>query len=62
MALPIWGMYMTDIYNNGTLNISKDKFERPDNLDIQIDCDDAIDELEKGEGENKETTEFEIDF
>jgi len=62
LALPIWGMYMTDIYNDITLDISKDEFERPDNLNILIDCDGATDELENGEGENKETTEFEIDF
>jgi penicillin-binding protein 1A len=55
-------MYMTDIYNDITLDISKDEFERPDNLNILIDCDGATDELENGEGENKETTEFEIDF
>jgi len=62
LALPIWGMYMTDIYNDGTLDISKAEFERPENLSILIDCDEASDELENGEGENKETTEFEIDF
>jgi penicillin-binding protein 1A len=62
LALPIWGMYMTDIYNDGTLDISKDKFERPENLNIEINCDGDTDELENGEGENRETTEFEIDF
>jgi penicillin-binding protein 1A len=62
LALPIWGMYMTDIYNDDTLDISKAEFERPENLSILIDCDEASDELENGDGENKETTEFEIDF
>ena len=38
MALPIWGMYMKDVYANEKLNVSKEDFERPENLDIQIDC------------------------
>jgi len=62
LALPIWGMYMKDIYKDGTLNISKDEFERPDDLNIQIDCNEAFDEFENEEGENKEAIEFEIDF
>ncbi len=38
MALPIWGMYMKDVYADEDLKISKEGFERPDNLSIEIDC------------------------
>lgn len=60
LALPIWGMYMKDIYADESLDVSKEKFERPDNLSIQVDCDE-FSEDETGE-EKEETTEFEIDF
>jgi penicillin-binding protein 1A len=38
MALPIWGMYMKDVYANPELKVSKGEFERPDNLSIAVDC------------------------
>lgn len=38
MALPIWGLFMQKCYNNNNLNISKDTFEKPKNLSIQVDC------------------------
>ncbi|WP_026913593.1 penicillin-binding protein 1A [Christiangramia portivictoriae] len=38
MALPIWGMYMKDVYANPDLKVSKEAFERPDNLSIATDC------------------------
>ncbi|WP_295180286.1 transglycosylase domain-containing protein [uncultured Christiangramia sp.] len=38
MALPIWGMYMKDVFANPDLNVSKEAFERPENLSIAIDC------------------------
>ena len=39
MALPIWGMYMRDVYKDKDLEISDGDFQKPDNLTIQIDCD-----------------------
>jgi penicillin-binding protein 1A len=39
MALPIWGLYMKKNYANPELGISKEDFEKPDNLSIEIDCD-----------------------
>lgn len=60
LALPIWGMYMKDVYQDESLNISKDEFEKPDNLSIQIDCDETSEEeLEENE---EPKAEFEIDF
>lgn len=38
MALPIWGMFMKKCYEDKTLNVSKEPFERPKNLAIKVDC------------------------
>jgi len=38
MALPIWGMYMKSCYEDKTLDVSKEEFEKPENLSINIDC------------------------
>ena len=61
LALPIWGMYMKDVYANDSLQISKEEFEAPENLSIRIDCDASTDNEEDDENE-EETPEFEIDF
>ena len=39
MALPIWGLFMKSCYADETLNVSKEEFERPENLSIAVDCD-----------------------
>lgn len=39
MALPIWALYMKDVYDDPSLSISKrDSFKRPQNLNIRLDC------------------------
>lgn len=38
MALPIWGYYMEKCYEDKTLTVSKEPFERPANLSIRVDC------------------------
>nr|WP_321234043.1 transglycosylase domain-containing protein [uncultured Psychroserpens sp.] len=38
MALPIWGMYMKACYGDEELGISKDQFEKPSDLSIEVDC------------------------
>lgn len=38
MALPIWGVYMKSCYADETLNISKEAFEEPKELSIEVDC------------------------
>ncbi|WP_179353430.1 transglycosylase domain-containing protein [Winogradskyella vidalii] len=38
VALPIWGLYMKACYEDETLNISKEEFEEPADLKINIDC------------------------
>ncbi len=61
MALPIWGLYMKACYADETLSISKEPFEKPDNLSIELDC-----EKHKGDLENKQLRDKdddpEIDF
>jgi len=39
MALPIWGEYMTRVYNDKDLGISMEDFEEPNRLTIELDCD-----------------------
>ena len=40
MALPIWALYYKKLYADSTLNVSQEEFEKPENLSIQLDCDD----------------------
>ena len=40
MALPIWGIFMKKVLEDGTLNISEsDKFEAPKGMYLNLDCD-----------------------
>lgn len=47
MALPIWGLYMNKNYANEELGISKDDFEKPKNMSIEIDCDKFAEAVEQ---------------
>ncbi|SNR52644.1 transglycosylase domain-containing protein [Lutibacter flavus] len=38
MALPIWALYYQKLYADSKLNISKEEFEKPEDLSIEIDC------------------------
>ena len=58
MALPIWGMYMKDLYADEALDISQDAFPRPDNLSIEINCDEYNQE---SDSENNSVPD-ELDF
>ncbi|MFZ0491105.1 MAG: penicillin-binding protein, partial [Salegentibacter sp.] len=48
MALPIWGIYMKNLYGDPKLDVSKDDFERPEDLSIEVDCDEY--KAKKGSG------------
>ena len=39
MALPIWAEYMTRVYQDTDLGISKEDFDVPNTLNIQLNCD-----------------------
>ncbi|WP_024740276.1 penicillin-binding protein 1A [Tenacibaculum maritimum] len=62
MSLPSWALFMQKCYADKSLNISKDDFEKPSNLSINIDC--SGEEPSEGDGktgeENKQNEE--IDF
>jgi penicillin-binding protein 1A len=38
MSLPIWAIYYKKLYADETLNISREDFEKPEILTIQVDC------------------------
>ena len=54
MALPIWALYMRSCYEDESLKVSKEDFEEPLNLSIEVDC-------EKYLKDNKEEIEGNID-
>jgi penicillin-binding protein 1A len=39
MALPIWAIFMKKVYADSTITISKGDFDKPKNLDVELDCD-----------------------
>ncbi len=47
MALPIWGLYMKKNYADKDLGISVNEFEKPEELNINVDCK-KIDEVAPG--------------
>lgn len=53
-ALPIWGSYMKSLYADDSLTISKDNFEVPEDLSINVDCD-------KHKEEDEEDDSFDLD-
>jgi len=60
MALPIWGLYMKNCYNDSSLNVSKEAFEKPKNLSIEIDC--GKYQLDENNKNGKQDDDPEIDF
>ncbi len=60
MALPIWALYMQKCYADETLDVSKGDFEKPENLNIEIDCNKKTDDKDKKDDQPQK--EEEIDF
>jgi len=58
MALPIWAMYYKKLYEDKNLSVSQEEFEKPENLSIKINCDDATDEDENLINTLEEDPEF----
>lgn len=52
MSLPTWAIYMRKLYNDPTLNISLEDFERPENVGINTNCEGEVEELDE-EGKKK---------
>jgi penicillin-binding protein 1A len=38
MALPIWALFMKKVYEDKDLDLYKGDFEKPENLDVELDC------------------------
>ena len=61
MALPIWGVYMKSVYQDTTLTISNESFDRPKKLTIELDCNKfVIDSI--GSGKTTDQEILDIDF
>lgn len=46
MALPIWAMYMKKNYENEELGVSKEAFEEPEDMSINVDCTKVLQDLQ----------------
>ncbi|MCJ7756914.1 MAG: hypothetical protein MUP24_02110, partial [Gillisia sp.] len=57
MALPIWGIYMKKVYADKELEVSSGAFPRPENLSIEIDCDNYGEK-----NEDSQNTSDELEF
>ena len=44
MALPVWALYMQDVYEDGRIGMEMEGFEKPKGLEVNLNCKD----LEKG--------------
>ncbi|RRO24955.1 penicillin-binding protein 1A [Flavobacteriaceae bacterium 14752] len=58
MALPIWGMYMKSLYQDKDFEVSAEDFEKPENLSIQVECDNEA----KDDDKSTSQPDYNIDF
>lgn len=59
MALPIWGLYMKDLYADEDIEVSDGRFSKPDNVSVELDCEAyQQDEEENGEEDVPEELDF----
>jgi penicillin-binding protein 1A len=61
-ALPIWGYFMEKCYEDPDLLVSKDPFEKPENMSIKVDCWTAPKRVVDTLGVNKEQDTGEFEF
>ncbi|RSC95073.1 penicillin-binding protein 1A [Tenacibaculum singaporense] len=59
MSLPTWAIFMRKCYEDKTLEVSKENFEKPKDISINLDCSKAE---EPKEGEEEETAPDDTDF
>jgi penicillin-binding protein 1A len=63
MSLPTWAIFMRKCYEDPTLNISKEDFEKPEKeISIRLDCNEAKKPLEDKEDKKPEIKKGDIDF
>ena len=61
MALPIWGIYMKSVYQDSTLMISNEGFERPKKLSIELDCNKfVVDSIGSGKTTDQEILDLSL--
>jgi len=58
MSLPSWAIFMRKCYEDKSLNVSKEDFEKPENLTIKVECDEVIDENKKVIPKKNTDTDF----
>ena len=56
MSLPIWGLFMKKCYEDEELGVSKEDFEEPENLTIELDCSKV--QPEKSESEKNDINDL----
>lgn len=61
MALPIWGLYMKSCYADKDLNISKEAFEAPSDLSINVDCSNHTSSIDSEDNKDEDMPE-DLDF
>ena len=63
MSLPTWAIFMRKCYEDPTLDISKEDFEKPEKeISIRLDCNEAKKPLEDKEDKKPEIKKGDIDF
>lgn len=63
MSLPTWAIFMRKCYEDPTLNISKEDFEKPEKeVSIKLDCGDRKKPLDEKEDKKPEIKKGDIDF
>jgi penicillin-binding protein 1A len=63
MSLPTWAIYMRKCYEDPTLNISKEAFEKPEKeLSIKLDCTGKEKKVDEKEEKKPEIKKGDIDF
>ena len=60
MALPIWGQYMKDLYKDEKIQVSREDFEKPENLSIKVEC--KGDDKNEDDDGKEQTEEYQVDF
>ncbi|TDQ28572.1 penicillin-binding protein 1A [Tenacibaculum caenipelagi] len=60
MSLPTWALFMQKCYADKTLNLSKEDFEKPEKVSININCSKTV--VDEEGGEEKETKPDDTDF
>jgi len=58
MALPIWGKFYTKVYADKSLNVSIEKFEKPNLLETELDCAKFAEEERENDGLFEDEDDF----